>query len=45
MMENGQLVAKKFGIDWPDCVLQCEQERSSVSLKHYVRYRLCQTDA
>ena len=20
---NGQLAAKKFCIDWPDCVLQC----------------------
>ena len=29
MMENGQLTAKKFGIDWPDCVLQCGEERLS----------------
>ena len=27
------LTAKKFGIDWPDCVLQCGEERSSLSLK------------
>ena len=23
MMENGELAAKKFGVDWQDCVLQC----------------------
>ena len=25
MMENGQLAAKKFSIDWPDCILQAER--------------------
>ena len=33
MMENGQLAAKKFDIDWPDRVLQYGKGRSSVKLK------------
>ena len=32
-VENGQFVAKKFGIDWPDHVLQYGEGRSSVKLK------------
>ena len=36
MMENGELAAKKFGVDWQDCVLQCGGERSSTCAADFV---------
>ena len=46
MMKNGQLKTKKFGIDWPDCMCFAlhREERSSLSLIHYLHSRLCRTE-